>query len=477
MQFVARLRRRRVVLVSVALSAVLMAPAAGLGRGGWAPPATTARATPLPACTASAPCVTVDTSHALGPADLVAQGFLLGADATTDPALIAALRPTSWRLAGDLTSYAMARAGGATVTEMLSDEWHNGQPTSQDPWDNWAAYAQWVRQTVSENVATGELPDYFEVQNEPDGMSGSRPIETTTQALQQYQLAATIIRQVDPLAKIEGPSLLGYFDTPGQSTLDMRTFLAFVNAHHLPLDALSWHEVIGPAVDHSPTAVVTDVARARALLAQYPAYAHIPILINEYSPSDSHLIPGWAVGWIASLETARVAEAATGCWHEIDASGKPASECSEGSVDGLFQPGSGQPQDLYWVHAAYAQMLGTRVATSSTDPALSAYATYDAATSTVQVLLGRHVSCTPAVRAECPEPVWQTPAPEHVTLRVKGPSGWTAVIATSQRIPNVPGPMSMPPTLDDGTFLAPNIAIPVGRFADGDAYAYTISGL
>jgi len=474
-QFLARIRRRRVLVGVVVLSAALTTPAAALVRTGWAPPTSPVQATATPSCTAGSPCVTVDATRILGPVDLVAQGFLLGVAPSSDPATITALRPTSWRLAGDATNYAVARASGATVTEILSNQW----PGTQGPWDDWSGYAQWVRQTVTASISSGEVPDYWEIQNEPDSMIGNQPVETTAQALYQYQLASSVIRSVDPLAKIEGPSLLGYFDTPGQSTVDMATFLAFVNAHQLPLDALSWHEVIGPAVERSPAAVVSDVRRARALLSQYPAYAGVPIFINEYSPKDTHLIPGWAVGWMDSLEAAGVAEATVGCWHELDASARMISECAEGGLDGLLQPGSGQPQDLYWVHSAYAQMTGERVATSSTDPNISAYATYDAAAGTIQVLIGRHVSCTRAVRTECSQPASATPAPEPVTLRVKAPTGWTVLDASSQRIPNVPGPMASPPSTDHGLFLAPQISIPLagGRFADGDAYALKLTGL
>jgi hypothetical protein len=481
LQFVARIRRRRVLGASILLSTALMAPATGLAGREWAPPAAPAQATSVPACTATTPCVTVDATHVLGPVDLVASGLLLGVDQSSDPALIDALRPASWRLAGDPENFAVARGTGATVTEMLSDQWPyaNGGPSAPKPWDDWSAYAQWVRQTVTAKIASGELPDYWEVQNEPDGMRGTQPLETTAQALYQYQVASTVIRQVDPLAKIEGPSLLGYFDTPGQSTVDMTTFLAYVNAHHLPLDALSWHEVIGPTVEHDPNIVITHVRQARALLSQYPAYANIPIFINEYEPRNSHLIPGWEIAWINALESAGVAQAVTACWKEPETQGKVGSDCGGGGLDGMFQTDTGQPQALYWVHLAYAEMVGERVQASSTDPNISAYATYNAVSGSIQVLIGRHASCTPLVHPECTQPASATPGPEPVNLRVKLPWGWTAVEAFSQRIPNLRGPMSSPATVDNGLFLAPQISIPVSGpvgVTDGDAYAFTLLG-
>jgi glycosyl hydrolase family 39 (putative alpha-L-iduronidase) len=468
---------RRGTWVGVVASLAVLTPLAAAGATGWVSPAiVSGAATGPPPCPAATACVNVDATRPVGSVDLVAQGLLFGVTDNSNQAVVNALHPASWRLA-DGPGYATARASGAVVTNILSDSWYNTYGPGYPPWEHWSAYASWLRQEVGNAVRNGPRPDYWEIQNEPDGQYEDIPAETTNQALFQYQLASTIIRSVDPTAKIEGPSLLGYFDTPGQPTIDMRTFLDFVNANNLPLDAVSWHEVVGPAVDHNPDAVIADVARARVLMSHYPRLAHLPIFINEYGANDSHLIPGWAVGWISALETAHVAQATRACWHEPDALGVSVAECNEGSLDGLLQPGSGLPQDLYWVHWAYGNMGGVRVATSSTDPAVSAYATFDAADNRVQVLVGRHASCTAAIRVDCHQPVAATPAPEQVAVRIRTPSGWAAASVTSLHIPNMPGPVVALTPVPVGTFVGDTFSVGIGGFADGDAYALTGSEL
>jgi len=478
-----RLRRGHVVAAALLVVAGMATPLAAYGEGTWVSPAiVNGAASAPPACAAGMTCVRVDATDVLGPVDLVAQGLLFGVDDTTSQALVDALHPTSWRIAGAGQPFSVARSSGAAVTDILSDQWYNSHPgpNVQPPWDNWPAYATWLQQTVKATMAAGQIPDYWEVQNEPDGWYQSIPPESTDQALYQYQLATGIIRSIVPNAKIEGPSLLGFFDTPGQPTIDMTTFLAFVNAHNLPLDALSWHEVIGAAVDRNPDIVVTHVAQARFLLSKYPRLAHIPIFVNEYSSNATHLIPGWAVGWMAALEQAGVAEASRACWHEPDVFGNSIAECNEGGLDGLLQPGSGLPQDLYWVHAAYGSMTGDRVATTSTDPNVSAYATYDPTTGTIAVLVGRHASCTAAVRVDCTEPASATPPPEPVVVQIRTPRGWVAASVETSQIANTPGPQAPPVAVPAGVLPASQLDIPLGGstgFVDGDAYGITVSNL
>jgi hypothetical protein len=173
-----------------------------------------------------------------------------------------------------------------------------------------------------------------------------------------------------------------------------------------------------------------------------------------------------------------VASANRACWHQPDVFLQPVAECKEGGLDGLLIPDSGIPQAVYSVHRAYADMTGNRVPTASTDPYVTAFATNDPAASTVQVLLGREQSCTPAVRSDCPEFSSPAPPPTDVQLRVNLPRSWPrAATVRVERIPNVTGPLPGPlPVAAVPVTLGPGwVSIPISAFADGDAYVVTVA--
>jgi hypothetical protein len=258
----------------------------------------------------------------------------------------------------------------------------------------------------------------------------------------------------------------------------MRTFLDYVVAHHLKLDAISWHEVDSvPGTTGNPSNVETHVAQARALLAARPSLGHPAIFVNEYGAVANHLIPGWSVAWIDALEKAGVDQANRACWHGPDVTGRRIAECDEGSLDGLFVPASGVPQALYYVYRAYADMAGgTRLATTTTDPYVTAFASRSAA-NVVRILVGRHQSCTATVRPDCNEPASATPAPINVVLRIGLPPSAVAAALAVERIPNFSGAvagtqpiLSAPITPTDGI-----LQVPLLRFADGDAYLITVT--
>jgi hypothetical protein len=222
--------------------------------------------------------------------------------------------------------------------------------------------------------------------------------------------------------------------------------------------------------------VVTDVARVRQLLAARPSIGHPAIVINEYGSAPEHAIPGWTVGWISALEKANVAQANRACWHSPNVYGQNFSECTQGGLDGLLLGGTGLlPEAVYSVHQAYGSMTGQRVATSSTAPYISAFATRDDSAGAVKVLVGSFASCTPAVRVDCKQQS-PAPAPAAVVLQLDVP--WTATPATLEidRIPNQTGVLLAPTpvSLQLVTVGQGPIQVPINSFADGDAYLVTL---
>jgi hypothetical protein len=356
---------------------------------------------------------------------------------------------------------------------------------AQPPWQDWGAYSQFVAATVQSAQAQGIHVDYWEVENEPDTFYDTNVTMTPAHALQEFDVAQAAIRSVNPAAKIVGPSLAAFNDQPQLSTtIDLATFLDYVVAHHIRLDAVSWHEVgLRANVLNNPPdpeSVVLDVARMRQMIAARPALGHPAIFINEYSSVATRLIPGWNVAWIASVERSGADGANRACWHADDVYGHFVAECSEGGLDGLFVPGSGLPQPPYWVHRAYADMgSGQRLATASSDGNLTSIGTRDDTSHTVRILVGRHQSCTPAVQNDCNQSPSATPAPADTTLRVTLPASWaaTSAIVSVQQIPDVSGVLAGPIPVVTQTVAVGSAPVQVALpgFADGDAYSVTIT--
>jgi hypothetical protein len=240
----------------------------------------------------------------------------------------------------------------------------------------------------------------------------------------------------------------------------------------LKFDAISWHEntAIRGRTDTTaaPEAIVEHVARARALLQARPSLGKPLIFINEYGASSTHLLPGWMAGNIAALEQANVDQANRSCWGGV--------ECFEPALDGLLTPDGTQTRAVYWVAAAYGTMTGRRVPVSTTQDGVTGFATFDPATSTVRVLLGRHESCTAQTNPYCDQPATATPAPVAVvaTIKIATRNGLRVAVA---RIPNVSGPVGLPQQVSTTSVLPARgvVTVPLPAFADGDAYVITLS--
>jgi hypothetical protein len=475
-----------------------------MGRGAWAvvlssvvlaatitAPITTAHADP---CGQQEICIQVDGRSQRGPARLPAQGFLWSIASTNDPAMVAALRPQHWRLADTKEVYDRAKRYESRVTVMLSDFWYGAtndakKGGAQPPWNNWSQYAEFIKSVVRQYRDLGKPVDYWDIQNEPGGdYVWTCCRGTTQQLLDQYRVAHDAIRSVDPEARIVGPSLGAFADGPGQDRswpFDLERFFRFVEFWGLRFDAISWHEISAPppgAKDRSifitsPRDVIDHIARVRKLLAAHPRVGKPEILINEYGVPSSRLLPGWTAGWLGAFEQANVDGANRACAMAIDTAGRSYSECARGVLDGLLIGDEKTPQANYWVHRAYADMTGERLATSSSDDAVTAFATAGP-DGTVRVLLGRHKSCTRSVNSECTEPSSATPPPKPAKLTVSLPGTPTSVRVSIRRIPNVRGPMRAPIDVQSspatGDVVDGALTVNLDAVADGEAYVVTV---
>ncbi|MBI4374956.1 MAG: hypothetical protein HY549_00755 [Elusimicrobia bacterium] len=331
------------------------------------------------------------------------QGFHLGAAQSNPPPsvfLVSALKPRFWRfdddgLSGFAPSYSFIRqfspkmtwiiAGGYTHNKGIGFDQLNCQTLDMSDWIRYATT------TVQLGLALSPPISYYDVFNEPDWVLQC-PQNLRVSALETlYIQTYNAVKSAAPSAKLVGPSW-SYYDFAA-----IRRFLDLQIANNLHYDAISWHEL-----GSSPQEVVAHVAEVRAYIQANAGFfcqtACPEIHVNEYKSPHQNLMPSFAVGWLASLEQAKVDAASRACWDDYDSySGPRYSNCSLG-LNGLLRQDNVNPRSLYWVHRAYADLQGltrVRVVSDSTDPnstAVNAIASRNDALQEVKILLGRY-SC------------------------------------------------------------------------------------
>jgi hypothetical protein len=373
--------------------------------------ATTPRA---PLCSASAACVSVDTTSTADAATGIGLGLLRGLTPRTDPQRIDALNLQYERIgAWEEPAFASARRGGGDIDVVLSDGW-NRYTIQQagklmNPWEDWDLYRQFVTGVVYWHIAHGLVPEYWEIQNEPEQTAWYKTTAadmgpTTERILEQFRVAHDAIRAQLPNAAIVGPSL-GSFEPAANALIDMPRFLDFVVAKSLRFDVIAWHAMGGECAglcDAGPRSIASQVASVRHLIAQRPALGHPELHINEFGGPATVADPGYAVGYFAALAHSSVDRAGSSCWPATYGD-RSYDGCyyDPGTMDNLLMPDGSTPRAAWLVWQAYAQADGDVVATSASQPDLSVFGatTNDG---TVKVLVGRH----PATgRAAAPDPV------------------------------------------------------------------------
>lgn len=137
---------------------------------------------------------------------------------------------------------------------------------------------------------------YWEIWNEPDCMNpdGSNPCWSGTeeQFSEFYRVMACHLKAEFPELKIGGPA----FCTVGDGKMaHIERFMANMQAHHVPIDFLSFHCYTADAAE---AAHCTELMRALAV--QY-GYSDAELILNEWN-----YVCGWlGEQWVESLQTER----------------------------------------------------------------------------------------------------------------------------------------------------------------------------
>ncbi|MFZ5468572.1 MAG: hypothetical protein ACOZIN_03960 [Myxococcota bacterium] len=279
--------------------------------------------------------------------------------------------------------------------------------------------------------------DYYDLFAEPDwswkGISAEQFFEI-------FKIAHDTIRRHRPEAKIVAPSL-EKFNGPG-----LELFFQYAVDNDLRIDAVSWHEIY-----QTPAEVAGHVEAARNLIQTIfqakPSLAVKELHINEYGPPQSHLVPGWTVGWLAAFEATGVDHANRGCWKETGGW----SDCANG-LNGLLLEDDSTPQPLFFVHRAYANLPPDRLEIQSHLPRLEALAGVDAAAGELRLLVGRY-SCGRTGRwcmgADLPVGGEETEPVDVIIEVTQYPLGGALADIAVDRIPNLgtTGALLAPTTL------------------------------
>lgn len=429
-------------------------------------------------------CVTVAGASPGGPFQHPSDGFL----APGGPANAGTLAPEQWRTnAATLAAMPaadLASIRGATITEILSDDWirtHNVGGYAITPWSNWGAYSSWVTNEVSQIESTGRqlgfTVSYWDIQNEPFGgyyysNSSLPPASETLSAYEtQFLVAYRAIKAADPSAQVEGPSAIAFAANPADtSQIDLRTFLDFAVTNGIALGAVSFHDnnftgseawyepQSAPAAQ--PAEVEGHIAQLRQMIAERPSLGHPVILVNEYGDPYTYQVPGWDVGHIAALDAAGVDGANRSCW----------SDCAA-SLDGILTRDGQSTLSGYWVYAFYSGMSGSKVPLSSSYTDVSGLASVDSS-GNVKALIGRHQSCV-LISVYCPA----LPAePATVSVQVTNASAAQVTMAVIPVGSSLTAPLtSLSTTTTTVQVTDRSVTFSTPGLHDGDAVEITVS--
>ena len=140
---------------------------------------------------------------------------------------------------------------------------------------------QWVLHEVQRYGADTVRSWYWEVWNEPniEYWQGTR-----AQYFQLYDVTVAAVRAALPGARVGGPEAAG-----GAGGTFLRAFLQHCQDAHVPIDFVSFHAKGRPKFVDGHVRMglgyqLTDVDRAAAVIASFPAFKHLPIVIGESDP-------------------------------------------------------------------------------------------------------------------------------------------------------------------------------------------------
>ena len=276
-----------------------------------------------------------------------------------------------------------------------------------------AAYGDHIRTMVKYCTHMGIPIDFWELWNEapPGPYEGVKSEHfwngTWEEFLAMWDTVYDVIREVDPKARIVGPSYGG-----GQTPETLRPFLEHCKEKGQHLDVLAWHapECVYVKGDFSvvPDAGHRNIEAIRKMVeAEYASLGIEEIHIDEWGHTIEETGPGTQIAIFYYYDLAGVDRAAK------------ANYAGEGDLNGiLVSPKT--PRTSYWCWAEYArQDGGLRLVTETNDRRVVALASRHDEAKEVRVLLARSKRHTGEGFAKKLSPVKTTVDMEGIPIRGK----------------------------------------------------------
>jgi len=426
-------------------------------------------------------CVAADATQTDGAEQHVAQGFLHGLGLSDQGVSeMQALNPRWWRITeGSPSEMSAVKAFHPVTTAVLSDPWlevtADAAGHAISPWQYPNAYSNFIVNEVQKRVADGNLPDYWDIQNEPNDYSYYNPLFPPTAALleQQFTIAYKAIKSVLPDAKILGPSFSIFKLNGDDNHLGLQDFIDYATANNLQFAAISWHE-LNAGNSSNPAqqlpSLADHVQEARAALDASPVLTGAQIFVNEFDSAFVGRLVGWDLGHVIALEQADVDQANRACFED----------CINGG-DSLIDPLDGQtPRMTYWGRLAYAQMTGSRVDATSTQRDTTAMTSVDNTAGTVTTIIARHHGCSTGGNLSCPLTFVRPSNSGSLTLVLQLPSAAAGQHATVTMTPLAATVLDAPkaPTSTQSSVsvaLDGTAKVSVPSLTDGSAYVVKVS--
>lgn len=295
--------------------------------------------------------IDVDFARPLDAPSMV--GFVHGMDHVR-PArkLIEPLHPQMWRGRPADVPYSRVERLGGRYTYVLSDRWGYPGGGRQAPYEDYGAWARFVRETAR---AVGPGTVVWDIWNEPD--SRRFWAGTSAQLYKTYRIAEAVLRQeLGSDVVIGGPSTSAWRYDWAVGLLE------YCRHWRCEVNVLSWHELDGASIpglaDHLH--VARDLERSPRYARQRIQELHV----NEALAARDQYRPGELLGTWHYLEEGGASASARACWDDLAGD----SNCYNDSLAGLVVPGTDQPRSVWWATKAYADGVGSRRASRSNDP-------------------------------------------------------------------------------------------------------------